>query len=43
MSADCCAIILAFDGRMDELRQIYGSAEDDEDEALEPFRPGLLR
>lgn len=42
MRADCCAIILAHQGKMDMLKAIYGSAADD-DEKLEPFRPGHLR
>jgi hypothetical protein len=43
MRADCCAIMLAYEGKLDMLRAIYGSGEDDDDEELEPFQPGLLR
>jgi hypothetical protein len=42
MAADCGAIILAYEGKMEMLRAIYGSGEED-DEELEPFRPGVLR
>jgi hypothetical protein len=42
LSADVNAILVGYRGKTDMLRQIFGSAEDDDPAKLPAFRPGAL-
>lgn len=46
MNADCCAIIMAYDGSQEFMRDIFGSAEPPEEKKepeLPPLTPADLR